>query len=275
MLAHVIAAVLATVPTAPPHPAAAPVAAPAAIVTSHQATKHAMRFLVALPVGWAPGRAWPVVVVIADAHRDFAENLRRFVAVRGDRPFLLVAPEVVTCGGTRDQTSPPYTYTDAEWQLARAPKDHDFDDAGLAAVLADVHAKWSGEERAYLTGWEAGGHTVWAQALRRPERWRAVAPVTTNYQGRGLTAETFSRGPERATLPIQTFVCGAPKGELAGYMPGVRRQIDRAIADARAHGFAPAPVRVVPGADHGPLPEAVTAWFDSLEQARGKGAARH
>lgn len=265
MIALAVAAVIAAAPAASPRAGAA--AAPPAI-TAHQATTHPMRYYVALPIGWSAGRTWPVVVVIDDAHRDFADNLRRFVDARGVKPYLLVAPEVTTCGGTRDQTSPPYTYTDAEWQQARAPKDHDFDDAGLAAMLADVHAKWGGEPRAHLTGWEAGGHTVWAQALRRPERWRAVAPVSPNYQGRGLTAETFSRAAERATLPIQTFVCGAPSGDAAEFMPQLRQQIDRALADARAHGFAPAPVRVVPGVEHGPLPAAVLAWFDSLEQVR-------
>lgn len=249
-------------------------AAASPVITAHQATTHPMRYFVALPEGWTAGRTWPVVVVIPDAHRDFADNLKRFVDARGARPFLLVAPEVVTCGGTSGQTSPPHSYTEAEWAQARAPKDYDFDDAGLAAVLAEVHAKWGGETRAYLTGWEAGGHTVWAQALRRPERWLAVVPVTPNYQGRGLTPETFSRAPERATLPIQIFMCGAPRGEIAGFMPQLRQQVDRALADARAHGFAPEPVRVVEGADHGPLPDAVLAWFESLERARKAPAAK-
>jgi dienelactone hydrolase len=249
--------------------AAAVLAVPSvATITSHQVAAHPMRYHVSLPAGWAPGRTWPVVVVIADAHRDFTQNLKRFVDARIAMRFLLVAPEVLTCGGTRDQTSPPYSYTTEEWRAVRAVRDHDFDDAGLAAVLAEVHAKWGGEERAYLTGWEAGGHTVWAQALRRPERWFAVAPVTTNYQGRGLSPETFSHAPERAALPIQVFWCGAPQGEVAAAMPIVRQQTEHAIADARAHGFAPGPVRVVAGADHGPLATAVLAWFDSLAQRR-------
>jgi len=235
-------------------------------ITSHQIADHPMRYFVALPSDWAPDRSWPVVVVIADAHRDFEQNLKRFVEARSPRPFLLVAPEVLTCGGTRGQGSPPYSYTDEDWRAARAVADHDFDDAGLGAMLAEVHSKWNGEERAYLTGWEAGGHTVWAQALRRPERWRAVAPVSPNYQGRGLTPETISHAPERATLPIQVFVCGAPQGEAAAALTFVQQQTERAIAEARANGFAPRPVRIVPGVDHGPLAMEVLAWFDSLAQ---------
>jgi len=121
-----------------------------------------------------------------------------------------------------------------------------------------------GERTAFLTGWEAGGHTVWALTFRHPERWRGVIPVTTNYQRRGLDPAAFSRAPERAKLPIQVLREGAPTGEIAGYMAGLDQQIARALDDARAHGYSPAPVRVVPGADHGPLAPAVIAWCDSV-----------
>jgi len=132
-------------------------------------------------------------------------------------------------------------------------------------VLADVHRQWGGESRAFLTGWEAGGHTVWAQAFRHPERWRGVAPVTPNYQQRGLTTASWSSAPARTTLPIQPFRCGKPTGgDALTAMQSVDQQTAQALRDARTHGFAPRPVRVVPGADHGPLPGAVLAWCDSL-----------
>jgi hypothetical protein len=223
-----------------------------------------MRYHLALPAGWTRGRTWPVVVVVPDAGRDFAGNLQAFVAVRGDRPFLLVAPEVMSCGGARSRTANRYSYSPAEWDSIAAGDDFAFDDAGLAAVLADVRERWRGEAKAFLTGWEAGGHTVWAQTLRRPERWRGVAPVSTNYQRRGLDSTTFSRAPGRATLPIRVFRCGAPTGTAVEAIRFCDQQTARAVADARAHGFAPLPVRVVPGADHGPLPGPVLAWFETL-----------
>lgn len=243
---------------------------PAPTLTAHQAKAHPMRYHLALPDGWTPGKRWAVVVVVPDAHRDFKENLARFAAARGRRPFILVAPEVLTCGGTRDQTTPPYAYTEAEWAAARKAGDFAFDDAGLAAVLAEVSARWGGEPRAFLTGWEAGGHTVWAQAFRHPERWRAVAPVTPNYQSRGLTPETFSTAPERRTLPLKVFWCGAPTGDAVLGMPFFRQQTAKALEEARAHGFAPQPDKGVEGADHGPLPEAVLDWFEALRASGAK-----
>jgi hypothetical protein len=65
-----------------------------------------------------------------------------------------------------------------------------------------------------------------------------VAPVTPNYQRRGVADAAISRAPERATLPIQPFFCGAPTGEDAKTaLQSVRQQADQALRDAREHGF--------------------------------------
>src|SRR5262245_42324153 len=68
-------------------------AAPPAPITTQRAVGHAMRYHLALPTGWTRERTWPVVIVIPDASRRFVDNLQKFVVARGDRPFLLVAPE--------------------------------------------------------------------------------------------------------------------------------------------------------------------------------------
>ena len=237
-------------------------------ITAQQAATHGMRYHLALPHGWTADRPWPVLVVIPDAHRDFAANLARFVSARGQRPYILVAPEVLSCGGARTRTRDRYAYNAAEWSALQDGDDFAFEDAGLGAVLADVAKKWHGEPRAFLTGWEAGGHTVWAQTFRHPERWRGVAPVTTNYQQRGVTASSFSRDAARAALAVQPLFCGVATGDAAEARAFCEKQTAHALADAREHGFAPNSVRVVAGAEHGPLPEAVLAWCDSLRGDR-------
>jgi dienelactone hydrolase len=249
--------------------AALPSAAISADLTAtsvHRASTHLMRYHLALPAGWKADRSWPVLVVIPDAARDFEANLARFVHARGSRPYILVAPEVLSSGGARSRTADHFSYTPAEWDSLQHGDDFAFEDAGFLAVLADVQHQWHGEPKAFLTGWEAGGHTVWAQVFRHPERWRGVVPVTTNYQRRGLDSTSFSRAAERASLALQPLRCGAPSGEIAAFMPAVDQQVEQALQDGRAHGFHPRPVRTVPGADHGPLPEAVFAWCDSLRQ---------
>jgi hypothetical protein len=235
-------------------------------ITVHTASSHPMRYHLALPVGWSAEREWPVLIAIPDAGREFDANLQTFVAARGNRPYILVSPEVLTCGGARTRMLDHYSYSRVVWDSVQALDDFAFDDAGIAAVLMDVHRQWHGESTAFLTGWEAGGHTVWAVTFRHPERWRGVAPVSTNYLRRGLDPAWFSSAPERLHLPLQVFREGPSSGENADMMRFLAQQTATALADARAHGFAPAPVRVVPGAHHGPLAPSVLAWCDSLRR---------
>jgi pimeloyl-ACP methyl ester carboxylesterase len=232
--------------------------------TTRTASTHPMRYHVALPAGWSADREWPVLVAIPDAGRAFEGNLLAFVRARGNRPYILVAPEVLTCGGARSHTLEYYSYPKAVWDSLQGQDEFAFDDAGVAAVLADVRREWHGEPRAFLTGWEAGGHTVWALTFHHPERWRGVAPVTTNYLRRGVDSTSFSTAAGRWRPPIQVFREGAPAENLARFTRFFDQQTATALADARAQGFTPHPVRIVPGAPHGPLAAAVLAWCDSL-----------
>lgn len=125
-------------------------------------------------------------------------------------------------------TADRYAYDRTEWASLQGGDDFAFEDAGMKAVLLEIRQRWHGEPRAFLTGREAGGHTVWAQAFR----------------------------------------CGAPTGAMARGISFLDQQTAVALRDARDHGFPSRPVRVVPGVDHGPLPGAVRAWCDSLRRQR-------
>jgi dienelactone hydrolase len=203
-----------------------------------------------------------VVVVIPDASRDFSGNLAEFAAAGASSPFILVAPHVVTSGGaTGYRTAAGFQYTAADWREVDRLGEFRFDEEGLAAVVADVRARFHGDERVYLTGWEAGGHTVWALLLRHPERYRAVAPVTPNYLGRWLdpAQPAASRAP---TPPVKVLFCGADS--IAGNArQALLAQTREAIAAARARGFGDIPIEVQDGTRHGPLAAAVLAWFAS------------
>jgi pimeloyl-ACP methyl ester carboxylesterase len=221
-----------------------------------------MKYAVSLPAGWTRDRTWPVVVVIPDATRDFAGNLAEFAAAGASTPFLFVAPHVVTSGGSSGyRTAPGFHYSDADWGEVDRLGEFRFDEEGLAAVVADVHARFNGDEQVYLTGWEAGGHTVWALLLRHPERYRAVAPVSTNYLGRWLDA-TQPVPSATATPPVKVFFCGTgcvPEDARQGWLT----QIRAAISAARARGFGEIPIEVREGTHHGPLAVDVVAWFTS------------
>src|SRR3977135_2937314 len=76
---------------------------------------HPMKYLVSVPEGWTAGKKWPAVVVIESANKDFRGTAEAFVRARGARPFLVLAPFVVTNGGTRQLAAETYPYGKADW----------------------------------------------------------------------------------------------------------------------------------------------------------------
>jgi dienelactone hydrolase len=220
-----------------------------------------MQYYLSLPKGWSAGKSWPVVVAIESANRDFQANANAFARARGNRPFIIVAPLVVTGGGAGFREVPSYHYTDATWKEIDRAGAFAFDEAGITAVIADVHRLYGGDERYYLTGWEAGGHTVWAMLFRHPDQVRAAAPVTPNYLGRWMTDGSFSSSPARAQVPVRVFQSThVPSQAMA-------RQAETAIDTARAHGFATVSLVSV-DKPHGPLAEEVLDWFTVGQASR-------
>jgi len=240
--------------------AAAP--APGGLVRQ-TATGHPMQYWISLPAGWHPGGSWPVVVVLEAAEKEYQANAERFVAARGDGPFIIVAPYIVTNGnqGLRDPAIFPYT--PETWDTIDRVSSCRFDAEGLAQVLADVQRLYQGRARCYLTGFEAGTHLLWAYTFQHPEQLAAVAPVAGNYRGRCVTPETFSTHASRATLPIRAFTGKQDEGFRVG--GPVYGQYLEAKTVAQAHGFLAISEEIVSGKGHVPLPAEVLAWFASLE----------
>lgn len=240
---------------APPAPSAAP--------ELRTASTHPMRYWLSLPHGHSRERKWPVLVVIPDATRDFAGNLASFVAARRDGPFILVAPLVLTCGGPY-RGDPPYPYAEAVWREADRSGDFRFDADGIAAAVADVGRLFGGDERYFLTGWEAGGHTVWAMLLLHPERLRGALPVSPNYRGRWVSEKTVSSSPARAGLPVRVLFCDKLEGEHEAGRQGWFAQTKEAMGLAEAHGYRNVSLATVPGRPHGPLAQDVLEVISKL-----------
>lgn len=229
------------------------------------AKDHAMRYWVSRPAGWTAARSWPVLVLIPDASREFERNLRAFVEAGATSPFLLVAPHVVTSGGSRGyREAPDYRYGAEDWKEVDRLGEFRFDETGIDAVVADVRRRDAGRERFVLTGWEAGGHTVWAYLFRHPERLLGAVPVSTNYLGRWLTDADFSKNPARATLPVRILFCGAQPPDMEPARQHLTRQSHDAIAAAEAHGFMKPSLEVLEGRPHGPLAADVLARASSF-----------
>lgn len=224
------------------------------------AASHPIQYYVSLPKDWNGQRTWPVVIIIEAAEREFLKMLNVFEKARGDRPFILVTPLVTTNGGANYRQAETYHYSEETWTMIQKNRC-EFDLDGIAAIAADIRKLYHGESRYFLTGWEAGGHTVWALLFKHPDEVRAAAPAVTNYAARCLEGG-LSNSPVRVSLPVRVFQADTERDKAPGRY--VYLQSQEAIKTAREHGFRNVTERVAAGKPHGPLADEVLEYFVEL-----------
>ncbi len=228
------------------------------------ASTHPIQYYLSLPAGWSADKKWPVVVVIESADREFLNAATAFQKARQQRPFILVTPLVVTNGGSGYRNVPTYHYSNAVWDQIQNSGQFNFDSDGLNAIMKDVVQQYGGEEKYFVTGFEAGGHTVWAILFNHPEYLRGAALVCPNYQGRWVDEQHISSAAERSDLPIRNFV--GTKDDMCQSGSPIYTQIQRAASLAEAHGYKNvSPIRVE-GKGHERFADEVLAYFGSLIQ---------
>lgn len=224
------------------------------------ATKHPMQYFLSLPRQWTAEKKWPIVVIIEAADKAYQENALRFVRERKDMPFILVAPFNVNNSryGRRDPNIFPYTKE--TWDLIDKTGDCTFNMEGITQIIADVQQHYQGESKFFITGFEAGAHTVWQFAFQHPEQLRAAAPVAGNYnQNSCMTAADFSTDTARVHLPIRGFSGSADT--LSGSAGVLYAQWKNAAQAAAAHGYKNISETRIPDKGHVPLPAEVLNWF--------------
>jgi len=226
------------------------------------ASTHPIQYYISLPEGWTATKTWAVVVVIESADRDFLQAAAAFAQARGSRPFILVTPLVVTNGGAGYRSVPTYHYSDAVWDRIQNSGAFNFDLDGITAIMHDVAKQYGGEDKYFVTGLEAGGHTVWGILFNRPEVVRGAVLVCPNYLGRWVDEKHISSAPERAELPIRNFV--GTNDMLCSPGNPIYMQMQRAVTLAAAHGYKNISLVRVEGKGHERLAAEVLAYFSSL-----------
>ena len=226
------------------------------------ASTHPIQYYLSLPEGWTAGRKWPVVVVIESADREFMQAATAFARARQHRPFIIVTPLVVTNGGSGYRSVPTYHYSDAVWDRIQNSGAFNFDMEGITAIMQDVAKQYGADEKYFLTGFEAGGHTVWAVLFSHPEAVRGAVLVCPNYAGRWVDEGHLSPAAERSTLPIRNFI--GSKDELCSNGHPIYNQMQTAMTFAAAHGYQNVSLTRVEGKGHERLADEVLAYFSSL-----------
>ena len=226
------------------------------------ASSHPIQYYLSLPEGWVAGKKWPVVVVIESADREFLQAATGFAQARQHRPFILVTPLVVTNGGAGFRSVPTYHYSDSVWDRIQNSGQFNFDMDGISAIMQDVAKQYGGEDKYFVTGFEAGGHTVWGILFNHPEAVRGAALVCPNYLGRWVDEGHISSAAERTGLPIRNLI-GA-KDDLCAVGHPIYTQMQKAMSLADAHGYKNVSLVRVEGLGHERLANEVLTYFSSL-----------
>ena len=226
------------------------------------ASSHPIQYYLSLPEGWTAGKKWPVVVVIESANREFLEATNAFVQARQHRSFIIVTPLIVTNGGSGYRNVPTYRYSDEVWNRIQNSGQFNFDMDGITAIIQDVVKQYGGEDKYFVTGFEAGGHTVWGILFNHPEVVRGAALVCPNYLGRWVEEEHISSATARTGLPVRNFV-GTKDDRCQSGSP-IYAQLQRAMSLAEAHGYKNVSLTRVEGKGHERLADEVLAYFSSL-----------
>ncbi|MCO5947986.1 hypothetical protein [Mucilaginibacter flavidus] len=224
--------------------------------------KGLMQYYVSLPAHWSPAKRWPVIVIAGAADKKFKENTLRFIKVRGQKPFIIVSPVIVTNGNYGRRNPAVYPYSPGTWDKIDEMTDCKFDTDGVIAAVREVKKKYNGDDHFFITGFEAGAHLVWAMVFQHPEMLRAAVPVAGNYTGRCLDNGAFSSDPSKTTLAVKGLVGGLDK--VWGPGGAAHVQWENAKRLASEHGYKNVSEMVIPGKGHVPLPDAIFLYFSAL-----------
>jgi poly(3-hydroxybutyrate) depolymerase len=226
------------------------------------ASGHPMQYFVSLPNNWSASKEWPVVLVLEAAEKEYRKNLERFISARADMPFILVAPIHTGNGNQRRRDPAVFPYSAETWDYIDKVGDCAFNAEGFRHIMADVQKRFHGEEKYFITGFEAGAHMVWSQVFNHPEYLRAAAPVAGNYRSRCVDASAVSKDPSRVNLPVTAFAGLNDEGLDPNSV--LYAQWTDAKDLAIKNSYTRVSEKTINGKGHVPMPDEVLQYFYSL-----------
>ncbi len=227
-----------------------------------KAENHPIQYYLSLPKGWNKNKQWPVVVVLEAAEKEYKKNMERFMVARGEMPFILVAPFNTNNGNSGRRDSKVFPYSTETWDYMEKVGDCQFNDEGIQSIIKEVAAKYNGEQKIFLTGFEAGTHVLWSMVFNHPEWLKTAASVAGNFRNRCVEPSKISNDPSKKNLAIKSFV--GEKDEYLAPSGKFYNQWTEVKSLATSHGYENVSETVLPNKGHVPMPEEVIAYFNSL-----------
>jgi predicted peptidase len=221
-----------------------------------KASGNAMQFYLSLPDGWSNKKQWPVLVILEAAEKEFKKNTERFTEARGSLPFIIVAPIHVNNGNQGRRDPALWPYSTETWDLIDKQGDCLFNHDGILAIIDEVKKNYNGEDKVFISGFEAGTHALWPLVFEHPEKFEVAIAVSGNYnQKTCINSQVYSDSKAIVTLPIIGLAgdqdqLGAPGGIF-------HEQWLAAKKVGEDHGFKNISFKMISGKAHVPMPKEV------------------
>ena len=233
-----------------------------------QATNHPMQYYISLPVNWDSHKIWPVVIAFEEAEKQFKKNTELFANARKDLPFIIIVPIITTNGNYGYRDPGIYPYSSSIWDTIDKVSTCNFDIQGLQNIIKEVREKYSGSEKVFITGFEAGAHLLWTILFQHPEWIYVAAPVEGNFRNRCLENNSFSKDEYRTKVLINNFI-GA-EDEFFGAKGNLYSQYLEAKKLALKHGYKNISETIIKNKGHEPLPGNVIDYFYTVWKKNDK-----
>ncbi|MGC4021161.1 MAG: hypothetical protein QM734_04070 [Cyclobacteriaceae bacterium] len=227
-----------------------------------KAEKHPIQYFLSLPKNWSKDKTWPVVMVLEAADKEYKKNAEKFIAARGDMPFILIAPFNTNNGNQGRRDPNLFPYSTETWDYMEKIGDCQFNEDGIQQIIKEVSAKYNGEQKVFMTGFEAGTHVLWSIVFNHPEWLRAAASVEGNFRNRCIEPSKVSTDPSRKNLPVKSFL--GDKDEYFGPNGKNYNQWAEVKSIAQNNGFENVSEKIVTDVGHQPMPEEVMTYFNSF-----------
>jgi alpha-beta hydrolase superfamily lysophospholipase len=198
------------------------------------------------------------VISLEGGRKDYYANSLTCIKSRRDLPFIVVTPFILSNGGGSNlRPLKEYSYSNATWDFADKVGFCDFDLVGIDSIIADVHKRYNGQKKFFVTGHSAGSHIAWAIILMHPEKIIAGATSCGNFKGRCIGE--ISTANDRIMLPVTGF-----QGKDDEYLEVLGEQFNNAKNLAVKNGYKNISHQIVPGRGHEPLMDDIFDYFESI-----------
>jgi predicted peptidase len=222
------------------------------------AKDHPIQYYVSFPKAWTAKSKFAVVILFEAAGKEYKKNIERFIAARGEAPFILVQPIHTNNGNQGRGDATLFPYTKETWAYIDKVGDCQFNSDGINAIYNEIHGEYNTQDRWYVTGFEAGVHMLWWMVFNRPDLVKVAVPVEGNYRSRCVDESKIDHGP-KSSIIIKAFF--GDKDELSKPGAVFYDQWIQAKDVAKKNGFSNISEQVVAGKGHETMEKEVLDFF--------------